>query len=51
MAMGVPIRRAVGSIRFSLGEDTTAADIEAVLAALPGEVEASRHESALPLTV
>src|SRR4029079_15721465 len=36
MAMGVPIRRAVGSIRFSLGEETTAADIDAVLAVLPG---------------
>lgn len=51
MAMGVPIRRAVGSIRFSLGEKTTAAEIDAVLAALPAEVEASRAESALPVTV
>jgi len=49
MAMGVPIRRAVGSIRFSLGEETTAGDIEAVLAVLPSEVEAARSESALPV--
>jgi cysteine desulfurase len=43
MAMGVPIRRAVGSIRFSLGEETTAADIDAVLAVLPGEVAGARR--------
>jgi len=51
MAMGVPIRRAVGSIRFSLGEGTTEAEIEAVLSVLPEEVDASRAESALPTTV
>jgi len=51
MAMGVPIRRAVGSIRFSLGEGTTAAEIDEVLKVLPPEVEAARVESALPLTV
>jgi cysteine desulfurase len=51
MAMGVPIRRAVGSIRFSLGEETTAEHIDRVLEVLPGEVEAARAESALPLTV
>ena len=51
MAMGVPIRRAVGSIRFSLGEGTTAQDIDTVLEVLPGEVAAARAESALPLTV
>jgi len=38
MAMGVPIRRAVGSIRFSLGESTTPQEIAAVLSILPGEV-------------
>jgi len=51
MAMGVPIRRAVGSIRFSLGEGTTERDIDEVLAVLPGEVDAARAESALPITV
>lgn len=45
MAMGVPIRRAVGSIRFSLGESTTAGEIDAVLAALPAEVERARAGS------
>lgn len=50
MAMGVPIRRAVGSIRFSLGESTTRAEIDAVLEILPGEVEGARAESALPVT-
>ena len=40
MAMGVPIRRAVASIRFSLGESTTAGEIDELLAILPGEVTA-----------
>jgi cysteine desulfurase len=51
MAMGVPIRRAVGSIRFSLGEETSETDIDTVLGVLPGEVAAARTESALPATV
>ena len=46
MAMGVPIRQAVGSIRFSLGEGTTAADIDGVLAVLPREVERLRATAA-----
>ena len=45
MAMGVPIQRAVGSVRFSLGEGTTAEEIERVVALLPGEVEGARAES------
>ncbi|MBK9544941.1 MAG: cysteine desulfurase [Dehalococcoidia bacterium] len=49
MAMGVPIRRAVGSIRFSLGEGTTGAEIDEVLAVLPVEVGAARVESSLPV--
>jgi cysteine desulfurase len=50
MAMGVPIRRAVGSIRFSLGETTSSAEIEAVLQLLPGAVEAARRQFALGRT-
>lgn len=50
MAMGVPIRRAVGSIRFSLGEGTTDGDVATVLAALPAEVAGARAESGLPVT-
>jgi cysteine desulfurase len=42
VAMGVPIRRAVGSVRFSLGEDTTQPDIDELLRILPGEVAAAR---------
>ncbi len=42
MAMGVPIRRAVGSVRFSLGESTTEAEIDSVLAVLPGEIAGAR---------
>lgn len=45
MAMGVHIRQAVGSIRFSLGESTTADEIEAVLEILPGEVAKAREGS------
>ncbi|MFN0095438.1 MAG: cysteine desulfurase family protein [Dehalococcoidia bacterium] len=43
MAMGVPIRTAVGSVRFSLGEQTSAADIARVVEVLPGEVATLRH--------
>lgn len=45
VAMGVPIRRAVASVRFSLGEETTDTDVDAVLAVLPEEVERARHAS------
>jgi cysteine desulfurase len=45
MAMGVHIRQAVGSIRFSLGEDTTAEEIDSVLDILPGEVAKAREGS------
>jgi cysteine desulfurase len=42
LAMGVPIRRAVGSIRFSLGGDTTVQDIEKVLKVLPEQIKLAR---------
>lgn len=45
MAMGVPIRRAVGSVRFSLGEATTVADIDAVIRAVPEELARVRAAS------
>jgi cysteine desulfurase len=45
MAMGIHIRQAVGSIRFSLGESTRREEIETVLALLPAEVERSRELS------
>ena len=38
MAMGVPIRRAVASLRFSLGSGTTENEVAAVLAIIPDEV-------------
>lgn len=47
MAMGVPIRQAAGSIRFSLGEATTGADIEAVLEALPAEAGRLRSAASM----
>jgi cysteine desulfurase len=42
MAMGVPIRQAAGSIRFSLGESTAEGEIRRVLKVLPAEVERLR---------
>jgi cysteine desulfurase len=42
-AMGVAPDLARGSLRFSLGHSSTAADVEALLAALPGAVERSRR--------
>ena len=45
MAMGVPIRRAVGSVRFSLGETTTEADIHGVVGEIGSAVEVARRES------
>jgi cysteine desulfurase len=45
MAMGIHIRQAVGSIRFSLGETTTPQEVETVLALLPGEVDRARRLS------
>ena len=41
-AMGLPVHRTQNSIRFSLGKDTTPADIERVLAVLPGVVDKLR---------
>ncbi|HEX2195947.1 MAG TPA: cysteine desulfurase family protein, partial [Actinomycetota bacterium] len=42
LAIGVPKRLAKGSLRFSLGRTSTAEDVDAVLAALPGVVERAR---------
>jgi cysteine desulfurase len=50
-AMGLPITRARNSLRFSLGAGTTEADIEVVLAVLPGLVTKLRglHRTAAAL--
>lgn len=42
VAMGVPLERAVSTLRFSAGYETTEADIDAVLERLPAIVERSR---------
>lgn len=47
VAMGVPIRRAVASLRFSLGAGTSTSDIDVVLAALPAEL-AKLREAMVP---
>jgi cysteine desulfurase len=44
-AMGVEPAYARGAVRFSLGRETSAADIEYVLQVLPGIVERLRHKS------
>jgi cysteine desulfurase len=46
LAMGVPLERAVSTLRFSVGHETTASDIDGVLAALPAIVERSRAKRA-----
>ena len=48
-AMGFPAHRTQNSIRFSLGMDNTDADIDRVLAVLPGVVEKLRSLSRTPV--
>jgi cysteine desulfurase len=43
-AMGVPEALARGAIRFTLGHDTTEADIDRALAVIPGVVASLRHD-------
>jgi len=43
-AMGVPDNLARGAIRFTLGHDTTEADVECALAIVPGVVASLRHD-------
>jgi cysteine desulfurase len=43
IAMGVPLNRAVSTLRFSVGHETTDADIDEVVAQLPAIVERSRE--------
>jgi cysteine desulfurase len=42
LAMGVPLERAAATLRFSIGHDTTDADIDYALAKVPAIVERSR---------
>ncbi|MEO7898265.1 MAG: cysteine desulfurase family protein [Pseudolysinimonas sp.] len=42
LAMGVPEADARGALRFTLGHDTTEAEVDALLAALPAAVEQAR---------
>jgi cysteine desulfurase len=44
LAMGIPLEQAAATLRFSLGHDTTDADIDYVLETLPGIVERSRSK-------
>ena len=48
-AMGLPPHRTQNSIRFSLGHATTAADIDRVLAVLPGIVDKLRSLTRVPV--
>jgi cysteine desulfurase len=45
LAMGIPVAFAHGSLRFSLGRGTTEAEIDRVIAVLPGIVETLRAMS------
>jgi cysteine desulfurase len=42
LAMGVPEAEARGALRFTLGHDTTQAEVDALLAVLPGVLETAR---------
>jgi cysteine desulfurase len=44
-AMGLPDSLARGAVRFTLGHDTTGADIDRALAVVPGVVTSLRHGS------
>jgi cysteine desulfurase len=46
IACGMPLERAASTLRFSLGHDTSQADIDYVLATLPAVVERSRANHA-----
>ncbi|WP_433827030.1 cysteine desulfurase family protein [Actinoplanes sp. CA-015351] len=46
LAMGADDARARSSLRFTLGHDSTVADVDALLAALPGAVERARRAGA-----
>ncbi|BBH64471.1 cysteine desulfurase [Actinoplanes sp. OR16] len=46
LAMGADDARARGSLRFTLGHDSSVADVDALLAALPGAVERARRAGA-----
>ena len=50
-AMGFPAHRTQNSIRFSLGEANTEADVEQVLSVLPGIVEKLRSLTRAPVRV
>ena len=47
LAMGADDDRARSSLRFSLGHSSTAADVDALVAALPGAVERARRAGAI----
>ncbi|WP_434743122.1 cysteine desulfurase family protein [Micromonospora sp. SH-82] len=47
LAMGAADDRARSSLRFSLGHTSTAADVDALIGALPGAVERARRAAAL----
>ncbi|MFC7547515.1 cysteine desulfurase family protein [Plantactinospora sp. GCM10030261] len=50
LAMGADDARARSSLRFSLGHTSTRADVEALVAALPGAVERARRAGAIRST-
>jgi cysteine desulfurase len=50
LAMDVPLSRAVGTLRFTVGADTTGDEIDRLLDILPGIVERSRTESGVAVS-
>lgn len=47
LALGIPLQRAVATLRFSIGHETTEADIDYVLTRLPAIIERSRDAAPL----
>ena len=45
VALGLPYERAIGSVRFTIGMATTAADIDYLLDSLPALIERLRSVS------
>ena len=42
LALGIPHERAIGTVRFTLGKDTTVEEIDYVLDVLPAQIEQLR---------
>jgi len=49
LAMGISLRQARGALRLTLGHTSTEADVDAVLAALPGAIDRAQRASGVSI--